>query len=454
MKGDDGQAMNMFCVEYGKLSSIRSDAQKMARRLDKRVDDYNGIIKKLNKLPDGSRHNISSAISSIKRKNSSMEEKINALNSFAQKCDDYADKAKQTDKTVANRINRDTDRFKQTNNISISFVDYIKAGVDKWIRDYFGRAGRWGREAYSFISDKARDIKTGIRNWYHDEGGKYIVAAVKDFALAAIAIAGLLAPGAGALAVAVALFSVYKSAANIGYDVAAYSSYKKNRNKAMADRLDDSGGRELFVEGAGFVAQQTGSDEESSRKKANLIYTGLELASFGYGAYKGTKGLIKSWKSFKMASGGSFNPTEFKKNLKTFNDMKKMNMFYDAANTPSNPNGNKKLAVKMIQSMRDGNGKLRLMQFDSLNKFRKNIKSFNVLKIKKAVDGQIKISEYDSRRFKLINQISKISFNNYSPILSKFGGGSVRVVNTLPSMLRMPDLTHSYRMRVVKGAAV
>ena len=55
--------------------------------------------------------------------------------------------------------------------------------------------------------------------------------------------------------------------------------------------------------------------------------------------------------------------------------MKKMNMFYDAANTPSNPNGNKKLAVKMIQSMRDGNGKLRLMQFDSLNKFRKNIKN-------------------------------------------------------------------------------
>lgn len=446
--------MDILRVDYSKLSNIETAAEGVAKRFERRIDDYEGVIKNLNKVSSGkNRGYISSAISSIKRKQSSLEEKANALRSFGRRCEEYVDKAKQTDKTVANRISRETEQFKKVNNIKISFFDNIKAAIELWIRNYFGRAGSFGRGIYAALTEKMRDIKYEIREWYHDGGGKYLLECAKDIGVAVLGLAAFIGAvfvtgGVGALLASV--FAMYKGTMALAYDAAAYSVYQNGSGKARADRLGEKGGRDVFVESAVNAAEAMGADAEYAHKTANIIYTIAEVSNFVYGAYKGIAGIKKSWQSFKEASGGSFNIMDFKKNLKTFNDMEKMNKFYSAVNT--NDKATMKLVPKTILSMNDGSNKLTLIQLNTINSFRKNVLS--VIDFTKLTDVY-----NDSRRMSFNYRNSAVGVSglgsiNYTPLTGGSGGGGMGGRGgTSWKGISVSGAIDSYRRSVAGGAA-
>lgn len=446
--------MDIFRVEYSKLSSVAGSAKRIAKKLDSRIDDYEGINKQLNKVPNGNRNNISSAVGSIKRKNSSLEEKMNALNSFAQRCYDFADRAKNVDKQVANRINRDTDKFKKTNNIQIKFTDAIKAGIDKWIRDYFGRYGRWGREAYAGFSEKLRDLKTNIKTWYEDQGGKYIVEIIKDVALLAVSIAVFLAAPVTIIGAVFAAFGFYKSACDIGYDTAAYISYKYDGNKARADRLDASGGREFLVDTTGYILEQMEFDEDTVntiQQGANVGYSIMEAGSIIYSAYKGGKAINKGWKSFKEMSGGSVKITDFKtnlNNLRNFKDVEKMTTYFDGITAPSKVGDPVKLSVKFINNQTGGFKKF-LMDAYSFKDTYKNWKKVitTVPKTFDLVDKTTSMRDILSAEHKLYVEAPSAINRNYSPLLlNRMNGKNISSSGVKYQMitLNLPKLTQLY----------
>lgn len=446
--------MDIFRVEYSKLDDIGNTAVKAAKRLESRISDNENIINRLQNVSGSNRTYISSAVSSIKRKNSSMEEKANALRSFAQRCEDYAEHAQQVDRTVANRINRETDQFKKVNNIKIGFVDKIKAGVEQWIRDYFGRAGSLGREAYAWLTEKGRNIKNEIRSWYHEGGGKYLIEIVKDVGLAILAVASMFAAG-GILGVLIAGFTLYDSIMATAFDVCAFAAYKGGVNKASAERLSEMDGREAAVASAVSAAETMGADGETAAKLVNNIYTILEVTSFVYGTYQGVTGIVKGFKSFKEASGGSFKITDFKKNLKTFNDMEKMNKVFTTINT--NGSGTMKLIPRLITNMDDGPGKLSLIKMNAINNFPKNIKKFNPSKLIDTFTSHGDVSNYYDAQFEILNSVPKLGETNFSPLatgtihyVSGAGGGGMggRGGTTVVSMM---DITKLYMSSVSGG---
>lgn len=327
--------MEALRIKYSMLKDAAGSAEKAAKKFEKRMDDYEGVIKQLNKIPDGNRHNISSSITSIRRKNSSLEEKANALRAFAQRCDDYAETAKDADRRVANRINNSTDSFKKENKIKVSIFDNVKAGIEMWIRNKFGRWGNFGDSLYADMSKKTRDIKNNIRTWYEDEGGKYLVEIGKDLFFLALAAVSLALAPVTALGVFFGVFAIYKSFCDFGFDTAAYV-FKDNR--AAAERLSDMGGREVAVEGAGEFAENISGDAKAGntvRDIANAAYSGLELADMVYSSWQFGKGIHKGWKSFKSMSGDNFNIKDFKTNLKNFKDFDKKTVFFEGITKPS-----------------------------------------------------------------------------------------------------------------------
>ncbi len=313
--------MEIFQVDFKKLNSVGDNARRIADKIGRRIDDYEQIASHTRRISESHRNNISICRQKISRKVSSLEEKQNALRAFADKAEYYADKARDVDKRVANRIETSSETFEKQNNIKISFFDGIVAGIEMWIRNYFGRYGRVGRELYAGITEFGRNVKNDIRRWYCDEGGKYMVNYLIDGVLLAVSIAvTVVFPPASALGLFFAGFGIFKGISDVYYDAKAYISYTKTGNKAVADREDEKGGRDMFVGIMGEVGDAIGGEEygDAVREVANGAYTIIDAADYVYdtgkfigdikdninyirqaGGVISGKGLGAEWKQFK-----------------------------------------------------------------------------------------------------------------------------------------------------------
>lgn len=295
--------MSTLTINFNQLNDVTGTARSLSKKLSKRADDYSGIKRNISGIST-SRNNLYQSNYYIEKKIQKLQEKAEKIDNFSRAISDFRDDVKETDKRVARRIKDDTKSFKKANDINVSVFAYIGVGLEDLAKAWFGR------EIVNIFNSAVRSIKYEIKDWYHDRGGKYYVAIAKDFvaiALSVVAIVGLVASGAGVAALFFAGFSAYNSMADFGYDIAATHKWKTTDNRVLADRLDDSGGRELtckisggMMEGIAILFNQDRDEfREAGEAAAGVVYGGLQIAETIYGINKVKKFLIGKKFDFK-----------------------------------------------------------------------------------------------------------------------------------------------------------
>lgn len=294
---------SILIVNYNQLNDVTGTARSLSKKISKRIDDYSGIKRNISGISTN-RNNLSQSNYYIEKKIQKLREKVERIDNFSRAVSDFRDDVKEADKRVARRIKDDTNLFKKVNDIHISVFAYIGVGLEDLAKAWFGR------DFVNMFNSAVRSIKYDIKDWYHDEGGKYYVGIVKDAAALALAILGMvsaIASGAGVFALFFAGFSLYKSVADYSYDIVAASQWKITGNRVLADRLDDSGGRELtcmisggMMEGIAVLFDQDREEfREAGKAAGGLVYGGLQIAETIYG--------IKSLKNFLVGKKFSFD---------------------------------------------------------------------------------------------------------------------------------------------------
>ena len=297
-------------INFNQLNDVTGTARSLSKKLSKRADDYSGIKRNISGVST-SRNNLYQSNYYIEKKIQKLQDKADKIDNFSRAISDFRDDVKQTDKRVARRIKDDTKSFKKANDINVSVFAYIGVGLEDLAKAWFGR------DFVNMFKSAVRSIKYEIKDWYHDEGGKYYVAIAKDFvsiALSVAAIVGMVASGAGVAALFFAGFAAFNSMADFGYDIAATHKWETTDNRVLADRLDDSGGRELtckisggMMEGIAILFNQDrDAFRESGEAAAGFVYGGVQIASTIYS--------INSVKNFLV--GKKFNFKNFYSDLK------------------------------------------------------------------------------------------------------------------------------------------
>lgn len=299
-------------INFNQLNDVTGTARSLSKKLSKRADDYSGIKRNISGIST-SRNNLYQSNYYIEKKIQKLQDKADKIDNFSRAISDFRDDVKQTDKRVARRIKDDTKSFKKANDINVSVFSYIGVGLEDLAKAWFGR------DFVNMFKSAVRSIKYEIKDWYHDRGGKYYVHLAGDIVCAAIAVAAiagmLVVSGGSAAAFFFAGFAAYKALADYQYDIAAINKYNETGNRVLADRLDDSGGRELtckisgdMMEGIAILFEQDKEDfRKAGESAAGFVYGGVEIASLIYG--------INSMKNFVIGKDFSFK--NFFKDLKT-----------------------------------------------------------------------------------------------------------------------------------------
>jgi len=295
--------MSVLVVDYGAIKSLNSTASGLARRLQNRIDDYDGIIRGVGSLPRSS-SNLDNAGYFIKKKNEQYQSKINKINGFKNTMNNFAAQAQETDKRVANRITSQTREFKKANNIKTCPLFAIGATLKQicfpWTKTDLGRA------VESWVEDGLRSAKYAIKDWYRN-GGKYALNIILDIAIIVVIVAATIVyPPVGAMAWFFAGVGMFNAGSDLLYDVKAAWHYAASDNRAVADRLGRSGGNEIVQGVTGGIGYLVGGEEGQriGSKIGSILHTGLTLASVGYSLGKDYGDFRKI---FKTAKGSTWS---------------------------------------------------------------------------------------------------------------------------------------------------
>ena len=308
--------MSVLVVDYGALSNLNSTATRLASIFQNRVDNYEGIVNKVNSIPT-SRSNLENANYFIKKKNEQCQTKINKLNLFNTKISEFSEKSVQTDKRVASRITSDTNVFKKAKEINISTLavmgdSIMNMGISLLAIPVLGGNGLTQKDV--------RGLKYGIKDLYRKDGNRFIVEVVKDVfiagVIATVVIGTVLSGGALLPLLGATLgaqlctgFALFSGACSMGYDIAALSNYNKTKDRKSSRLLDKKGGSEVSraaFGGAGYglayavgVENQANQFKKVGEKAGETIFSGLTTASCVYGGAKVFAGGYGFRKGFK-----------------------------------------------------------------------------------------------------------------------------------------------------------
>jgi hypothetical protein len=299
-------------VDYSAISDLNSVATRLAQKFENRVVGYEGVIKRINSLPT-SRDNLENDNYCIMKKNEQYQSKINKLNSFKTKMNNFSDKAQETDKRVASRITSETNAFKKANKVNISTLAAIGANLkNKGISLFTMATG---------ITQKdVRGIKDGIKDWYSKDGNRFFVKVLKDVLIVAviaavvvatIASGGDLLPllGAGVGTQLCTGFALFSGACSMGYDIAALNNYKETGDATSSRWLDKKGGSDALGAAGGGVTYGAGYAlggkelanqwKQGGEKFGKSTFSVLTIATLAYGAIKAPMSLSKDFSTIK-----------------------------------------------------------------------------------------------------------------------------------------------------------
>ena len=199
--------METLVINYWELNSVTGTAKRILNKYDKRIDDYEGIRKKLSSIDSGGRNNLNQANYFLQKKSQKIQEKRDSLNQFIISVNNFAEEAKETDRRVARRIKDDFKTFKKANNLETTFFGYLQVGLEDLAKFWMGE------KVVSVLERGGRNLKYQIKDWYHEQGGKYIIEMAADVVAVVVAVGALAAAIAsgGVLAIFFAGFTLYNS---------------------------------------------------------------------------------------------------------------------------------------------------------------------------------------------------------------------------------------------------
>jgi hypothetical protein len=284
--------MSVLVVDYSAISHLNSTATSLARKFQKRVDDYEGIAKGINSLPT-SRSNLENANYFIKKKNEQYQSKINKLDAFKTKMNNFSEKAEATDKRVASRITSETNAFKKANKINISIFAVLGGTLTSpWTKMPLVR------RIDSWIEEKTIEAKHSIKDWYAN-GGKYIIEIVKTVAIAAVVAAiTILTLGTGTLffvALSLSLLAI-NTGSEVYYKTKAYQN---GSNRIEAERLSKKSGFDMVASVGGVLDRKTGFN--CIEKGLTGLFLVATVVDFGYTSYKLATAFKTEFKNVKLA---------------------------------------------------------------------------------------------------------------------------------------------------------
>jgi hypothetical protein len=288
--------VSALVVDYSSIRDLNSTATSLARKFQKRVEDYEGIVKGVNSLPT-TRSNLENSNYFIKKKNEQYHTKINKLNLFRTKMINFSEQADSTDKRVASRITSETKSFKKANKININPLvvigNTIKTAYFPWTKTPLGR----GIE--SWIEKGVRGIKYDVKDWYRNGGkekfisfgkGCLVIAAIVLAVALTVVTLGAFAAAAGFSITSLAIMGAVGTGVGLGCQLASdvitigisgelkFSSWQTYVGAGLGGLI---GGVATPVLGPIVIAATTsGTSTLISQSLEN--YTGGEKRSFSY----------------------------------------------------------------------------------------------------------------------------------------------------------------------------
>lgn len=280
--------MSMLVVDFGMESSFKSSLKKAKSELNNRISDYQNIEKRVNQIPGGS--NVSNCSYYVRKKYQQLESKVEKLNALNNQVTTFMDNALEADKRVASRIKSETKSFKK------------RTGIGKTSKSIWSSICETVGDFFTGVVDGAKEMWDGVKQWYEDN--KYWIDVVVDAVLVIAAIAACLASG-GVVAFFFAAITLINATSDLIFDIGAAYVYYAEGDEAMAERLSQMGGKDVFMYVGAKMDEAWGTDCWEGIMGA--IHSGLTICAIAYSFYKTGAQILKDLKLDKLNIKSLFN---------------------------------------------------------------------------------------------------------------------------------------------------
>lgn len=170
----------------GTVVSLDYSAMKDTSRAAKKAADYcqdyadeikKKITRKLGDLKLGGNGNTSQADYFARKKIQNLENKKREYEKYSKKVDEAREYAKAKDSAVSGYIKKESNEFRKRNDMKVSKLEELFAWVTTTLLNST-EFGRWLNQKMKDISNWVDDKMRKFKQWYHLEGGKYIIKTV------------------------------------------------------------------------------------------------------------------------------------------------------------------------------------------------------------------------------------------------------------------------------------
>lgn len=195
--------MGTVTLDYGKMSQAETNARNIALQCERYTEKiHNKVTQKLESLERGSSNMTVNANYYARQKIRELDRRREDSLRFANKVKSAKEYAEQTDRKIASYIQKESSIFRKNHNMEVSLLEewfcaittnlLNKTEFGRWISNLFKKAEAW-------LDKKKREFK----NWYYNEGGKYIIKTVLTVVATIVAVAVLFCVALPALVTAV-----------------------------------------------------------------------------------------------------------------------------------------------------------------------------------------------------------------------------------------------------------
>lgn len=170
----------------GTVVSLDYSAMKDTSRAAKKAADYcqdyadeikKKITRRLGDLKLGGNGNTSQADYFARKKIQNLENKKREYEKYSKKVDEAREYAKSKDSAVSGYIKKESNEFRKRNDMKVSKLEELFAWVTTTLLNST-EFGRWLNQKMKDISNWVDDKMRKFKQWYHLEGGKYIIKTV------------------------------------------------------------------------------------------------------------------------------------------------------------------------------------------------------------------------------------------------------------------------------------
>ena len=207
--------MDVLFVDFSYDDNVKCSTRRIARRLGDRKNDYSGVKARLSSIQSNT-GNITNANMYLEKKMRQLEEKRDKLTAFGKAVDAFDDNARETDKRVAKRLEKQIKSFCKREGIPGVFQTMLTQGGKKLLITA-SKIGLLGPIPLVVAYwDK-------LKAFY--EKNKYWIDIVMDVFWIACGVVGLLLAPELSIGLVPIIWGIAKSTVELKYDIYARNAY-------------------------------------------------------------------------------------------------------------------------------------------------------------------------------------------------------------------------------------